>query len=241
MSQSSERGCVMLNVKNLTVSFPAEGEKVTPIDDLYFKMDYGEILGLVGRSGCGKTVLSTVLMGMLEYPGFVSQGEVLYKPKGMSELDLIKLDEKEWQKLRGREIAMIEQDSMQALNPSRKIGSQFVEAIRVHRKNLSKSECISMAKDAFEKVFLYDPDKVMKSYPFELSGGMSQRVLIAIGLIHKPSLLVADESTTALDVKNQAQVLKVFQSAREELGTAILFISHDSRIVESFADRVISL
>jgi ABC-type dipeptide/oligopeptide/nickel transport system ATPase component len=217
-----------------------------PVRDFSFSLEPGEILGLSGPSGCGKTVLCTALLGMLEAPGYVKSGSVLYcspRESPAAEIDLLKLSEKEWRLLRGGEISLIFQNPVQALNPSRTAGAQFIEALRVRRPNIrppSRRQAEETALSLLADTGLPDPRRVMESYPFELSGGMCQRVLIAMVLARRPALLIADEPTTSLDKKNEAQILGLFRKIRDTGRTGVLLVSHDGDVIKT-ADRIIRM
>jgi ABC-type dipeptide/oligopeptide/nickel transport system ATPase component len=243
---------MMLTVSGLTICFPLfsrAGSVITPVRDFSLTLERGEILGLVGPSGCGKTVFCTSLLGMVEQPGYIKRGTIRYVPgetegakKGDREaLHLTALSEKEWRHIRGKEIAMIFQNPFQSLNHSRTIGAQFIEAIIAHRPHASRRECTEIALSMLADVMLHDPHRIMKSYPFELSGGMCQRVMIAMALAHSPALLIADEPTTALDKKNEEQILRLFTQIRHTYHTGIIFVSHDENIIGTVADRKISM
>ncbi|GHT84986.1 hypothetical protein FACS1894137_08720 [Spirochaetia bacterium] len=235
----------MLTVSGLTISFPGPGLPLEPVRDFSLSLHRGETLGLAGPSGCGKTVFCTALIGLLERPGYIKNGIIRYLPDTATTeeqiLDLTALHEKEWRRIRGKEISMIFQNPAQSLNHARTIGSQFIEAIRAHRSDTDKRTCIAMAEDMLENAMLGEPKKIMASYPFELSGGMCQRVMIAMALVHKPALLIADELTTALDTKNQDRILQLLVRIRETCHTAILFVSHDEKVVAEIAGRTITM
>ncbi|MDR1655287.1 MAG: ABC transporter ATP-binding protein [Treponema sp.] len=233
----------MLSISDLTVCFPLPGSVITPVRDFSLTLKRGETLGLTGPSGCGKTVFCTSLIGMLEQPGYIKSGSITYTPggSGTEELDLTALSEKQWQKIRGKEISMIFQNPFQSLNHSRTIGVQFIEAIAAHNASASRRERKELAESMLAEVMLTNPGKIMKSYPFELSGGMCQRVIIAMALVHKPAFLIADEPTTALDKKNETQILRLFTKIRETCHTGILFISHDEQAICAVTDRKISM
>jgi ABC-type dipeptide/oligopeptide/nickel transport system ATPase component len=226
----------MLTVSGLTICFPGPIGPLEPVHDFSLTLNRGETLGLVGPSGCGKTVFCTALIGLLERPGYIKKGIIRYRS-----LDLTALREKEWRHIRGKEISMIFQNPAQSLNHARTIGSQFIEAIRAHRPNADKRECTAMAEAMLEDAMLGEPKKIMARYPFELSGGMCQRVMIAMALVHKPALLIADEPTTALDTKNQERILQLFARIRETYHTAILFVSHDEKVIAEVAGRKITM
>lgn len=216
-------------------------EDVVIVRDFSLELRWGEAAGLVGPSGCGKTVLCTSLLGMLEPPLFIKSGSIVYTAAEGRSLDLAVLPEKAWRPLRGKEISMIFQNPQASLNPSRTIQSQFIEVIRAHRAGLDKKTAAGMARDALARCMLPDPGRVLKSYPFELSGGMAQRAVIAMALIHDPALLIADEPTTALDRKNEDGILDLFASIRAEGRTALLFVSHDEWVTGAVTNRQIRL
>jgi ABC-type dipeptide/oligopeptide/nickel transport system ATPase component len=224
----------MLTVSGLTICFPGSGGPLEPVRDFSLSLNRGETLGLVGPSGCGKTVFCTALIGLLERPGYIKKGIIRYRS-----LDLTALSEREWRHIRGKEISMIFQNPVQSLNHARTIGSQFIEAIRAHRPDMGKRECIALAEAMLEEAMLGEPKKIMAAYPFELSGGMCQRVMIAMALVHRPALLIADEPTTALDTKNQDRILRLFARIRETCHTAILLVSHDEKVIGEIAGRTV--
>jgi ABC-type dipeptide/oligopeptide/nickel transport system ATPase component len=233
-----------LCVRDLTICFPLRGGPVIPVRDFNLVLKRGEILGLAGPSGCGKTVFCTALLGMVEAPGYIKSGSIRYVRESGETLDLTSLSEKQWRPLRGREISLIFQNPVQSLNPSRTIGDQFTEAIRAHDPRSTRRECTERILSLFADVAFVspgDPERVMKSYPFELSGGMCQRVMIAMALVHKPAFLIADEPTTSLDKKSEAQILTLFEKIRETCHTGILLISHDEELVRRSADRKIEI
>jgi ABC-type dipeptide/oligopeptide/nickel transport system ATPase component len=240
---------MMLTVSDLTICFPLPGGVITPVHGFSLAMTRGEILGLAGPSGCGKTVFCTTLLGMLEQPGYIKSGVIRYTPGGTETadgmaaepLDLTSLNEKQWRHIRGKEISLIFQNPFQALNHSRTIGAQFIEAFHAHSPRTSRREAAETALSLLAGVMLKDPRGIMKSYPFELSGGMCQRVMIAMALVHRPALLVADEPTTALDKKNEKQILRLFAWIRETYHTGIIFVSHDAKAIAAAADRTISM
>jgi ABC-type dipeptide/oligopeptide/nickel transport system ATPase component len=239
----------MLTVSELTVCFPVPGGVITPVRDFSLSVKRGEIVGLAGPSGCGKTVFCTSLLGMLEAPGYIKSGTIRYAPGGTESaggkdtevLDLTSLTEKQWRHIRGKEISMIFQNPFQSLNHSRTIGAQFIEAVSARRPKTSRRECTEIALSMLAGAMLKDPRRIMKSYPFELSGGMCQRVMIAIALAHSPALLVADEPTTALDKKNEEQILRLFSRIRKTYNTGIIFVSHDEKAIGAVADRKIRM
>ncbi|WP_294487536.1 ABC transporter ATP-binding protein [Anaerosporobacter sp.] len=223
----------LLQVKDLEVAFEKEHEELVFVDKVNFHVDEGEILCIVGESGCGKSVTALSIMGLLGQQGRVKSGEVLFNGR-----DLLKLKEKELDQIRGNEIAMVFQDVMNCLNPSFTVGNQMAEAIRIHL-GYDKKKTKEHAIQLLEKVGLPDAKAVMKKYPHMLSGGMRQRVMIAMALICRPKLLIADEPTTALDVTIQLQIMKLLLELRDEYHMSILLITHDIGVVAEEADRVV--
>lgn len=231
----------MLKVRDLRVRFPHPRGDSIPLQGWNLDMKAGEILGLAGRSGCGKTVFCSTLSGLLDPSGRIEAGRISFTAPREETVDLRSLTEEEWSRIRGRHIGMIFQDPRSALNPSYKVKTQFFTAVRAHRRGIPKREMLEQGEDLLAKMAFPDPRRILDSYPFELSGGMCQRVLIALALVHRPSLLVADEPTTALDVITEARIIRLFSRIREDLGTGILFVSHDERILPLIADRVVRM
>jgi peptide/nickel transport system ATP-binding protein len=223
----------ILEVRNLRTSFPTEDGVVHAVDNVSFNVKRGEAVALVGESGCGKSVTAMSIMRLLARPGRITGGEVRFKGR-----DLAALPEKEMRKVRGNDIAMVFQEPMTSLNPVFKIGAQVAEAIRLHRK-VSKKEAWKQAGDMLELVAIPDPHKRLDDYPHQLSGGMRQRVMIAMALSCDPELLIADEPTTALDVTIQAQIMEILAALQKKLGLAVLLITHDLGVVAEFCERVI--
>ncbi len=216
----------LLTVRGLDIAF-ASGKKLTPrTDGVHFEVRPGEILSLVGESGCGKSITALSLLGLLGRQGRVTGGEVLFKGR-----DLLKMTEKQLDEIRGREIAMIFQDITYSLNPVFTIGSQLTETLRRHR-GMSSADACRRAVELLEKTGIPHPQEVMKKYPHMLSGGMRQRVMIAMALTCDPCLLIADEPTTALDVTIQLQIMQLLKKLRDETGMAILMITHDIGLVD---------
>lgn len=223
----------LLSVENLNVEFSGDQGSHTYTDGISFHVDKGEIVGIVGESGCGKSITSLSIMGLLGKNGKVTEGKVK-----LSGTDLLTLSEKELDQIRGNDIAMVFQDALASLNPVFTIGNQLTEAIRTHRK-LDKKQAKEEAIKALERAGLGDAKAVMKKYPHTLSGGMRQRVMIAMALSCNPKLLIADEPTTALDVTIQAQIMQMIRGIREEYHMAVMLITHDIGLVAEMADRVI--
>ncbi|HET7434748.1 MAG TPA: ABC transporter ATP-binding protein [Thermoanaerobaculia bacterium] len=224
----------LLEVKNLRTSFfTGDNGIVHAVDNVSFNVKRGEAVALVGESGCGKSVTAMSIMRLVAPPGRITAGEIRFKGK-----DLAAIPEKEMRHVRGNDVAMVFQEPMTSLNPVFKIGAQVAEAIRIHRK-VSKKEAWKLAGDMLELVAIPDARKRLEDYPHQLSGGMRQRVMIAIALSCDPELLIADEPTTALDVTIQAQIMELLASLQKRLGLAILLITHDLGVVAEFCERVI--
>jgi peptide/nickel transport system ATP-binding protein len=231
-----------LEVRGLTVELPTTGGWVRPVNDVSFTLGQGETLGIVGESGSGKTMLSLALMG-LEPHGARHTGEAWLNLRGggarsATRENLLGISQNEMRELRGREIAMIFQEPMTALNPVLRIGAQVEEAIRVHEPRAGKSEIYRRALAALERAALNDPARRARQYPHQLSGGLRQRVMIAMALAAGPGVLIADEPTTALDVTVQKQILELLAKLRRELQLSMLFITHDLGVVAQVAGRV---
>ncbi|HEX7094269.1 MAG TPA: ABC transporter ATP-binding protein [Acidimicrobiales bacterium] len=227
------RAANLLTVKDLTVDFRTSNGWLTVVDGVSFDIRPGEIVGLVGESGSGKSVTSLALMRLLPpRASRIARGSVM-----LGDVDLTTLPERRLADLRGNEISMIFQEPMTSLNPAFTIGTQITETVRAHR-SVSRAAALRRAIEVLELVGIPRPDRAVRSYPHELSGGMRQRAMIAMAIACEPKLLIADEPTTALDVTVQAQVLDVLRSMRAELGMAILFITHDLGVVAELCDRV---
>lgn len=223
----------LITIKNLNISFGKKGVFVPVIHDISFDIYENEILGIVGESGSGKSVTSLSLMGLLPKKQTKLTGEINY-----GERNLLETDEKNFQKLRGNEIAMIFQEPMSALNPSLKCGFQVSEILRHHLK-MNASEAKNETLSLFKKVHLPRPNDIFNSYPHQISGGQMQRVMIAMAIACRPKLLIADEPTTALDVTVQKEIISLLKSLQQETKMAMLFISHDLSLVSEIADRVV--
>jgi peptide/nickel transport system ATP-binding protein len=223
----------LLEVRDLTTVFAGDyGENIS-VDHVSFHVDQGEVVCIVGESGCGKSVTSLSIMGLLGKGGAVTDGSVLFDGK-----ELLTMKEKELDKIRGDELTMIFQDPLTSLNPVFTVGSQITESIRIHL-HLSKHEAEVRAIELLKKVGMPDAEKMMKKYPHTLSGGMRQRVMIAMALSCNPKLLIADEPTTALDVTIQAQIMKLLRKLQQEKNMAMILITHDIGLVANTADRVL--
>lgn len=222
---------VILSVKNMSMGFKTDYGFLPIINNVNFNIYSGETLGVVGESGCGKSVTSLCIMRLLD--GGVIDGEVLLDGK-----NILSITEKEMRKIRGNKISMIFQEPMTSLNPVFTIGYQLTEALRLHQ-GLSKKEAWNIGIEMLKKVRIAEPEQRMKEYPYELSGGMRQRVMIAMALACRPQLLIADEPTTALDVTIQSQVLDLMKELQKDMGTSILFITHDLGVIRKMCDRVV--
>lgn len=225
---------VLLSVKDLrTEFFSSKTSSVTAIKDISFDMYRGEVLGLVGESGCGKSVTSLSIMQLLkDTPGKVTNGSAT-----LDGVNLVEASDTQIRDIRGGKMSMIFQEPMSALNPSMRIDKQMIETIRLHQ-DMTKEQALAHAADMLKKVGIPDPARVLKNYPHQLSGGMSQRVMIAMALSNNPELLIADEPTTALDVTIQAQILRLMGDLRRDHGTAILLITHNMGVVAQLCDYV---
>ncbi|MDC7289916.1 ABC transporter ATP-binding protein [Blautia schinkii] len=223
----------LLEVKNLRTEFKRDKSWVTAVNNVSFDINEGEILGLVGESGCGKSVTSLSIMRLLARNSKISNGQVLLKGK-----NLLEKDNKEIRKIRGREVAMIFQEPMNSLNPCMRVEKQITEAILLHN-NFSKEQAHQRAFDVLKSVGIPEPEMTLKSFPHQLSGGMCQRVMIAMAMSCEPELLIADEPTTALDVTIQAQILELMEEIRAKKNTGILMITHDLGVVAEMCNRVV--
>jgi oligopeptide/dipeptide ABC transporter ATP-binding protein len=222
----------LLEVRGLRTSFYTRDGAVRAVDGIDFHVDRGEVMGLVGESGCGKSVTSLSIMGLVGKPGIVEAGEVLFDGQ-----DLLKLKPDEMRKLRGDRLSMIFQQPQSSLNPVWDVGRQVGEVLELHR-GMKRGPARQRAQELLKMVGIPDPERRIKAYPHEMSGGMAQRVMIAMALACEPELLIADEPTTALDVTIQAQILDLMRNLREQTGTAIILITHDLGVVAEMCDRV---
>ncbi|MGH6895353.1 MAG: ABC transporter ATP-binding protein [Geminicoccaceae bacterium] len=221
-----------LRVENLKTYFFTKAGVVKAVDDVSFAIDRGQIMGLVGESGSGKTVTGFSIMGLVDPPGRIAGGRILFNGE-----DIARYDDERMRALRGRKIAMIFQDPMMTLNPVLRIDTQMVEAMRAHEK-VSRDEALRRARAALAQVGIAAPEERLRAYPHQFSGGMRQRISIAIALLHKPDLIVADEPTTALDVTIQGQILYEVQRLARETETAVIWITHDLSVIAGLADKV---
>ena len=220
----------LLEIKNATISY---GDREI-VKGFNLTMEPGEICSIVGESGSGKTTVIRAVLGLLAGGGKVTKGDILFE--GVSLLNKTK---EEWRKLRGTQISMIFQDSGAMMNPTRKIGASYVEYIRTHEKDISKKDAWDKAVAMLERMRLPSGDNIMKSYPFQLSGGMRQRVGIAMGMTYEPKLLLADEPTSALDVTTQAQIIRQFMELRDDYGTNIILVTHNLGVAAYMSDYLI--
>jgi peptide/nickel transport system ATP-binding protein len=221
-----------LEVNDLQTHFFTKAGVVKAVDGVSFSVGKGEVLGLVGESGCGKSITGFSILRLVDAPGRIVSGSIRFQGN-----DLAKLDDEAMRSLRGNRIAMIFQDPMMTLNPVLRVDTQMIEAVQAHA-NVSKAEALERSRAALAEVGIPAPEARLKAYPHELSGGMRQRVAIAIAFLNKPDLIIADEPTTALDVTIQAQILFVAQKLCAQTGTAMIWITHDLAVVSALADRV---
>ncbi|VEF49664.1 oligopeptide/dipeptide ABC transporter ATPase subunit [Bacillus freudenreichii] len=223
----------LLEVNNLRVQFKTESGEVNSVKGMSFSVERGETVAIVGESGCGKSMTSLSILGLIPSPGKVIGGTINFEGQ-----NLLKLDKKSIRKIRGNEISMIFQEPMTSLNPVFTIGNQMSETFRVHEK-ISKKEAIQRSIEMLDAVGIPNPEKIVSSFPHQLSGGMRQRVMIAMALSCNPKLLIADEPTTALDVTIQAQILDLMKELKDQRNTGMILITHDLGVVAEMADRVV--
>jgi peptide/nickel transport system ATP-binding protein len=229
----------LLEVEHLVVQFETENGTVTAVKDISFTLFRGETVGIVGESGSGKSVTSLSIMRLIaEPPGRIAGGKITYFKENGDAVDLLALSEKEMESYRGNELAMIFQEPMTSLNPVYTCGAQVLEAIQTHQ-NISKSDAEKQTIALFEKVKLPDPERAFRSFPHQLSGGQKQRVMIAMAMSNNPSVLIADEPTTALDVTVQKTILELMKELQREMNAAVVFITHDLGVIADVADRVL--
>ncbi|ACS33375.1 ABC transporter ATP-binding protein [Thermococcus gammatolerans] len=228
----------VLEVRDLTVHFYTYAGIVKAIEGVSFDVYRGETFALVGETGCGKSVTSRALTQLIESPGRIVRGKVIYHREDGSTVDLLKLSEEEIREIRGKEIAYIFQDPHASLDPLYTVGYQIAEAMVVHRTVKDWKEGFRRAVDILRRVLIPDPENRVKNYPHELSGGMKQRVVIGIGVSNDPKILIADEPTTALDVTVQAQILDLMNKLKKEYNTTVILITHNMGVVAEMADRV---
>ncbi len=222
----------LLQVDGLRMHFFTKAGVVKAVDDVSFTVDRGEILGLVGESGSGKSMTGYSILGLVDAPGRIVEGRIVFDGT-----DLTRLDAAAWRRIRGNRIAMIFQDPMMTLNPVLRIDTQIVEAVLAHA-DVSRESALARAREALVRVGIASPDERLRAYPHQFSGGMRQRVAIAIALVNGPDLIIADEPTTALDVTIQGQILFEMQKVCRESGTALIWITHDLSVIAGLADEV---
>lgn len=228
----SESNTPLLEVKNLKTYFYTEDGVVHAVDGVDFYVNSGEVLGIVGESGCGKSVTSLSIMKLISQPGKIIEGQIMFDGK-----DLVQASEEEMMQVRGNRVSMIFQQPQSALNPVFKAGDQISEVLNIHQ-DLGKEAGVKRAVELLKLVGIPDPERRAEAFPHELSGGMAQRVMIAMALACVPDLLIADEPTTALDVTIQAQILDLMRDMRTQLGSAMILITHDLGVIAEMADRV---
>lgn len=226
----------LLQVKDLKVSFLVNKKQLTAVDGVDFSLQEGKILGIVGESGCGKSVTATSVLRLV--PPSVSmideKSQILFRGE-----DLTKVSEARMRQIRGEQISMIFQEPMSSLNPVHRIGDQMVEMIRAHNRKISKKDALARCVEMLGRVGIPSPEQRVKEYPHQLSGGMRQRVMIAMALLCDPKLLIADEPTTALDVTIQAQILRIIRKLAHEMNTSVILITHDMGVIAEMADDVL--
>ena len=226
----------LLEVKNLKVSFKIGKKKLTAVDNVTFSLDRGKVIGIVGESGCGKSVTATSIMRLVS-PSVCEideNSQILFEGE-----DLSKASEARMRKVRGNEISMIFQEPMSSLNPVYRIGDQMLEMIRTHHREIPKKEALKQCIEMLARVGIPSPEQRIREFPHQMSGGMRQRVMIAMALLCQPKLLIADEPTTALDVTIQAQILRILKKLAEESDTSVILITHDMGVVATVCSKVI--
>lgn len=233
MNKENNKTGKLLEVKDLRVSFFTPAGEVKAVGGISYDLNFGEVMGIVGESGSGKSVEAYSIMGLLQSPGEVIGGSITFDGE-----DVLAKSSEEMTDFRGKEVSMIFQNPMTCLNPVYTIGNQLVEALRTHNKKITKAEAEKKAMEMLELVGINNIEKRMKQYPHEFSGGMRQRVMIAMGLICSPQLLIADEPTTALDVTIQAQILELMKDIQHKTNMGIIFITHNLGVVAEICDKV---
>ncbi len=223
----------LLQVKDLHTVFPIESGEVRAVNGINFSLEKGKVMGIVGESGSGKSVTAYSILRILDHPGKISQGEILFE-----DTDITRLPKNQMREIRGAKISIIFQDPMTSLNPVYSVGNQLTEAILLHT-NRNRKQARARALEMLELVGVNEPAKRLKQYPYQLSGGMRQRVMIAMALACEPDILIADEPTTALDVTIQAQILELMRELRDKLGMAIIMITHDLGVIAEMCDEII--
>jgi oligopeptide/dipeptide ABC transporter ATP-binding protein len=226
---------IILNIDNFSAGFCSGYEVLKAVDNVSFNLHKGETLGIVGESGCGKSVTALSIMKLLPVPaGKYLSGRILYRGS-----NILQMEKRELSEIRGSRIAMIFQEPMTALNPVQTTGKQLAEVFHLHRKDMKKNEIFQESIRLLERVGIPEPEQRLKEYPHQLSGGMRQRVMIAMALACSPDILIADEPTTALDVTIQAQILDLIKSLQSETGMSVIFITHDLGVIAALCDNVI--
>ena len=223
----------LLQVKDLHTVFPIESGEVRAVNGINFSLEKGKVMGIVGESGSGKSVTAYSILRILDHPGKISKGEILFE-----DTDITRLPKNQMREIRGAKISIIFQDPMTSLNPVYSVGNQLTEAILLHT-NRNRKQARARALEMLELVGVNEPAKRLKQYPYQLSGGMRQRVMIAMALACEPDILIADEPTTALDVTIQAQILELMRELRDKLGMAIIMITHDLGVIAEMCDEII--
>ncbi|QIL70769.1 ABC transporter ATP-binding protein [Diaphorobacter sp. HDW4B] len=232
MNGTTNTSVPTLEVRHLRTEFDTRAGVLKAVNDVSFRIERGRILGLVGESGSGKSVTGFSIMGLVDAPGRVAGGEILFQGR-----DLTRMKPRELRSLQGNRIAMIFQDPMMTLNPVLRIDTQMIEAVQAHSK-VSKAEARERSRETLGMMGIPSPEERLQAYPHQLSGGMRQRVAIAIAMLHRPDLIIADEPTTALDVTIQAQILSEVQKLARQHGTSLIWITHDLSVVAGLADEV---
>jgi peptide/nickel transport system ATP-binding protein len=222
----------LLEVEGLRMHFFTKAGVVKAVDDVSFRLERGKILGIVGESGSGKSMTGYSILGLVDAPGRIVAGRI-----ALNGTELTRLDERAWRKLRGNRVAMIFQDPMMTLNPVLRIDTQMIEAVRAHH-DVTRESALARARETLIRVGIASPDERLRAYPHQFSGGMRQRVAIAIALLNKPDLIIADEPTTALDVTIQGQILYEMQALCRDSGTGLIWITHDLSVIAGLADEV---
>lgn len=231
----SDKKDIILKVKNFSAGFERDGSILRAVDDVSFDLSKGETLGVVGESGCGKSVTALSIMRLLPVPaGRYLGGEILFENR-----NILSYTPEEMYRIRGNRIAMIFQEPMTALNPVKKIGKQISEVFEIHRSDMGRPDIYRETIELLNKVGISEPQQRMNEYPHQLSGGMRQRVMIAMALACRPDILIADEPTTALDVTIQAQILELIGNLQKEYGMSVIFITHDLGVIANLSDNVV--
>lgn len=230
----------ILDIKDVCIDYRTKRGKLCAVHKASLRVERGQSVAIIGESGCGKTTLATSVVQMLPLNARLSSGNILYRNAEGNEIELTILSEAQFRPLRWKEIVLLFQASQSSFNPVARIGSQFIDTARAHGSRLSSEEILEKGRQLLKLVYL-DGDSVLKAYPHEMSGGMKQRTLIALGLLLEPQLIILDEPTTALDLLTQKKILEILNSLREKLGFSMIFITHDLGIVTKLADRVVTM